>query len=226
MGRRAGILPKMDFTLCLAGFANSTGSEVYGTIPINFSLTLKPLVTICALYRYFEALQHALRLRNNKNSPAENKKHSKSLLKEDSNLALLRIVECFLEAAPQQVLQIAILLSEKREQSGKTQNVNLWQSKLLFVTRFTIILTISKYADNYLISLLAVYLYWSVVTSLMSTAWTFAMYHRSVRFVQKDKMRISWTGSLIQFGWIFFVTSSYNMPLKRFNRNKPWEVTV
>lgn len=61
--------------------------------------------------RYVEALQHALVLKRPETTPAEYKKHSAALLKEDSDLALLRILECFLEAAPQQVLQITILMT-------------------------------------------------------------------------------------------------------------------
>lgn len=33
------------------------------------------------------------------------------LIKEDSDVALVRIFECFLEAAPQKILQISIILS-------------------------------------------------------------------------------------------------------------------
>lgn len=67
------------------------------------------------LSRYVETLQYALKLRSNKyGRSVKFEKYYKPLLREDSNLSLLRIIECFLEAAPQQVLQIAILLDLRR----------------------------------------------------------------------------------------------------------------
>lgn len=47
---------------------------------------------------------------------------------EDSNLALLRIIEGFLEAAPQQVLQITLLL-----RLTDNNNNNLFQSEALLI---------------------------------------------------------------------------------------------
>lgn len=40
------------------------------------------------------------------------------MLKEDSDAALLRVFECFLEAAPQQVLQTSLLLRQYDHLAG------------------------------------------------------------------------------------------------------------
>lgn len=40
------------------------------------------------------------------------------LIHEDSDVALIRIFECFLEAAPQKILQISIILSGEDKISG------------------------------------------------------------------------------------------------------------
>lgn len=88
------------------------------------------MMIIC---RYIEILQCAIRLKRCKNeNNAENyEKLYKPLLREDSNLSLLRVIECFLEAAPQQVLQLAILLHMDMEQ----QKVNYFLQGLYEFTR-------------------------------------------------------------------------------------------
>lgn len=45
------------------------------------------------------------------------------MAKEDSYVSLLRIFECFLEAVPQEILQICIVLVEKKQGSTFQSNV-------------------------------------------------------------------------------------------------------
>lgn len=53
-----------------------------------------------------------------KKDEASQRMYYKLMLKEDSDAALLRIFECFLEAAPQQVLQTSLLLRVNEEFAG------------------------------------------------------------------------------------------------------------
>lgn len=53
------------------------------------------------------------------NKKAEQKKWFGRLVNEDSDVALVRIFECFLESAPQKILQISIILSGEESITGK-----------------------------------------------------------------------------------------------------------
>lgn len=61
--------------------------------------------------RYFDALRYAIRSRKaEKDNDIDNqRKYYKLMVQEDSDVALLRVLECFLEAAPQLILQLAII---------------------------------------------------------------------------------------------------------------------
>lgn len=72
-------------------------------------------------------MKYALKSRKaaGKGNYDDQKKYYSLMAKEDSYVSLLRIIECFLEAVPQQILQICIVLVEK-------QHNNAFQSNFLF----------------------------------------------------------------------------------------------
>jgi XK-related protein. len=71
------------------------------------------------LYRYCDSLSYALKSRRaEKQKDTVNQRlYYEKMLKEDSDVALLRVFECFLEAAPQQILQISVLLRDNKDES-------------------------------------------------------------------------------------------------------------
>lgn len=66
---------------------------------------------LAPVLRYFDALQYAIKSKKaEKHGDQENqRKYYELMVKEDSDVALLRVLECFLEAAPQQILQLTII---------------------------------------------------------------------------------------------------------------------
>lgn len=67
---------------------------------------------LAPVIHYWETLKCALKARKYKKSGdrVSERRYYLRMLKEDEDVALLRVFECFLEAAPQQVLQLTLLL--------------------------------------------------------------------------------------------------------------------
>lgn len=72
-------------------------------------------------YRYWKTLVYTVKCKRaeNQHDRVEQKKWFDKLVEEDSDVALVRIFECFLEAAPQKILQISIILSGEDSITGK-----------------------------------------------------------------------------------------------------------
>ncbi|XP_018327856.1 XK-related protein 6 [Agrilus planipennis] len=66
---------------------------------------------LAPVLRYFDALFYALKSKEaeKKNDTQNQRRYYELMVKEDSDVALLRVLECFLEAAPQQILQLTII---------------------------------------------------------------------------------------------------------------------
>ncbi|XP_048000915.1 XK-related protein 6 [Leguminivora glycinivorella] len=71
------------------------------------------VLQMAPILRFIDALVYALKSRQaeKKHDHASQRHYYKLMLKEDADAALLRIFECFLEAAPQQVLQTSLLFA-------------------------------------------------------------------------------------------------------------------
>ena len=100
---------------------------------------------------------------------------------EDADATLLRLFECFMESAPQLILQIYILIRDPNsialdEESETDETRHMIKSSILVV---------------------------SVVSSLFSLAWSLVVYHRSLRYTLPEKKNLHWKGSVLQFLWHF-----------------------
>ncbi|CAK1590765.1 unnamed protein product [Parnassius mnemosyne] len=69
------------------------------------------VLQLAPILRFTDALIYAIKSRKaeRKRDPSSQRMYYGLMLKEDSDAALLRVFECFLEAAPQQVLQTSLL---------------------------------------------------------------------------------------------------------------------
>lgn len=77
----------------------------------NIFLCIKQQCSIT--YRYWKTLVYMVKCKRAgmQNNKIKQKKWYDRLVSEDSDVALVRVFECFLEAAPQKILQISIILS-------------------------------------------------------------------------------------------------------------------
>ncbi|CAK9820893.1 XK-related protein 6 [Anthophora plagiata] len=68
---------------------------------------------LAPVLRYYQTLKYALKAYKYEKQGDRNaqRRYYLKMLKEDQDVALLRVFECFLEAAPQQILQLTILLT-------------------------------------------------------------------------------------------------------------------
>lgn len=74
--------------------------------------------------RYWKTLIYTIKCKRAElqNNRVEQKKWFGKLISEDSDVALVRIFECFLEVAPQKILQISIILSGEESITCKSDN--------------------------------------------------------------------------------------------------------
>ncbi|CAG9571074.1 unnamed protein product [Danaus chrysippus] len=72
------------------------------------------VLQMAPILRFIDALIYAIKSRQaqKRNDPSSQRLYYSLMLKEDSDAALLRIFECFLEAAPQHVLQTCLLMQQ------------------------------------------------------------------------------------------------------------------
>ncbi|XP_012222540.1 XK-related protein 6 [Linepithema humile] len=78
----------------------------------NLYFAVAVILQLAPVIHYYDTLKYALKARKYKKSGDRvgERRYYVKMLKEDEDVALLRVFECFLEAAPQQILQLTLML--------------------------------------------------------------------------------------------------------------------
>ncbi len=155
---------------------------------------------------------------------------------EDADATLLRLFECFMESAPQLILQVRSLIVI--DVLSTLTLTLLLQIYILIKDPGSLKLNDEKMADNATVDIVLkdVILIISVVSSLFSLAWSLVVYHRSLRYtfpgnydididrlIQDhnpltftDKENLDFKGSLFQFLWHFLSITARVLALSLF----------
>ena len=75
---------------------------------------------LAPIFRYIDALRYSLKSRKAEHNQDVHgqRLNYELMLKEESDVALLRVFECFLESAPQLILQIVLLMLTYDDKMG------------------------------------------------------------------------------------------------------------
>jgi len=128
------------------------------------------------------------------NARRERLRYYTLMVYEDADATLLRLFECFMESAPQLVLQIYILLKDRQAAQFDDNVDDEGEGRIVKISIFSV----------------------SVVSSLISLAWSLVVYHRSLRYTYPDKKNIRCGGSVLQFLWHFSSISARVLALSLF----------
>lgn len=86
------------------------------------------ILQLAPVIHYWETLKYALKAYKcgKSGDRVGERRYYIKMLKEDQDVALLRVFECFLEAAPQQILQITLMLKHYHNEVNFECNVNFF----------------------------------------------------------------------------------------------------
>ena len=156
--------------------------------------------------RYIESLIYGLKFKLSKNDKSSRKKWFKHMVYEDTDASMLRLFECFMESAPQLVLQLYIVFHRQFVSPAGT-----------FATEMKTPLERSFFQTPVIQSM-------SIIASLTSLSWSLVSYHQMLRMSMPCKINMNWKGMIVQFFWRFFMIGSRVLVLALFSAR--WQYYV
>lgn len=101
-----------------ATFSQSKSKCIHTMLTNKLCCVVVVAFQLAPVLRYYQTLKYALKAYKCEKQGDRNtqRRYYLKMLKEDQDVALLRVFECFLEAAPQQILQLTILLKRYHTQ--------------------------------------------------------------------------------------------------------------
>lgn len=90
-----------------------------------FTRTVFLLLQLGPILRYVDSLIYGLKFRRHKANKPEQKKYYQYMIYEDTDATMLRLFECFMEAAPQLVLQLYILARKSTSNDPTLLGMNI-----------------------------------------------------------------------------------------------------
>lgn len=156
--------------------------------------------------RYIESLIYGLKFKLSKNDKSSRKKWFKHMVYEDTDASMLRLFECFMESAPQLVLQLYIVFHRQFVLPPDTFTIEVKVSGDRSFFQTPVIQTMS------------------ILASLTSLSWSLVSYHQMLRMSMPCKINMNWKGMIVQFFWRFFMIGSRVLVLALFSAR--WQYYV
>jgi len=136
------------------------------------------------IMRYIDSLAFGIKYMNKPHV-----KYYQSMVHEDTDATMLRLFECFLESAPQLLIQLYLIIMVPM----KTGNIS--NSDMLFYVLFP---------------------YFSCCISLFSIALALASYYKSLRMSLPNKVNLNMLEMCVQIAWRLFMLTSRMLALTLF----------
>ena len=165
--------------------------------------------------RYIESLIYGIRFKlTNVKNKYQRKKWFRNMIYEDTDASMLRLFECFMESAPQLVLQLYIVthrIPSSSPSSSSTSDTPSSSSALFGSPSF--------FSTPFVQGM-------SIVASLISLSGSLVSYHQVLRMSLPEKKNLTWKGMTVQFFWRFFMIGSRVLALALFSSRYKWQIAI